>query len=132
MQVLSGNEQVVLNVGGVSFTTTQTTLQNAPVPSLFAAMFSGRHTLKADQVTHAGASYYAVDVQLPLLTGFLTFCTEWTLLSGQRWSAFSRHTQLPEGMCFASCSWIELKCTRPTGNISSWVRHVKQAGKHAL
>ena len=49
-QVLSGNDQVILNVGGVSFTTTQTTLQNGPVPSLFAAMFSGRHTLRADQV----------------------------------------------------------------------------------
>ena len=48
--MLSGNEQVVLNVGGVSFTTTQMTLQNAPAPSLFAAMFSGRHTLKADAV----------------------------------------------------------------------------------
>lgn len=51
VQVFSGNEQVVLNVGGVKFTTTQLTLQNAPAPSLFAAMFSGRHTLKADQVT---------------------------------------------------------------------------------
>ena len=50
MQVFSGNEQVILNVGGVKFTTTQITLQNAPAPSLFAAMFSGRHTLKADQV----------------------------------------------------------------------------------
>ena len=53
MQVFSGNEQVVLNVGGVKFTTTQLTLQNAPAPSLFAAMFSGRHTLKADQVCMA-------------------------------------------------------------------------------
>ncbi|KAL3148506.1 hypothetical protein ABBQ38_013947 [Trebouxia sp. C0009 RCD-2024] len=51
-QVFSGNEQVVLNVGGVKFTTTQLTLQNAPAPSLFAAMFSGRHTLKADQNGH--------------------------------------------------------------------------------
>lgn len=51
-QVFTGNEQVVLNVGGVKFTTTQLTLQNAPAPSLFAAMFSGRHTLKADQNGH--------------------------------------------------------------------------------
>lgn len=51
-QVFTGNEQVVLNVGGVTFTTTHTTLQNAPAPSLFAAMFSGRHTLKADQNGH--------------------------------------------------------------------------------
>lgn len=50
MQVFSANEQVILNVGGVKFTTTQLTLQNAPAPSLFAAMFSGRHTLKADVV----------------------------------------------------------------------------------
>ncbi len=42
---------VVLNVGGVNFTTTQITLQNAPAPSLFAAMFSGRHTLRADQAS---------------------------------------------------------------------------------
>ncbi|DBB13502.1 TPA: hypothetical protein ACH3X3_000550 [Trebouxia sp. C0006] len=48
-QVFSGNDKVILNVGGVNFTTTQTTLQNAPAPSLFAAMFSGRHTLTADQ-----------------------------------------------------------------------------------
>lgn len=51
-QVFSGNDKVVLNVGGVNFTTTQTTLQNAPAPSLFAAMFSGRHTLTADQNGH--------------------------------------------------------------------------------
>lgn len=40
--------QVVLNVGGSRFTTTITTLRNAPSPSLFAAMFSGRHKLKQD------------------------------------------------------------------------------------
>ena len=59
MQVCSGNEQVILNVGGVKFTTTQLTLQNAPAPSLFAAMFSGRHTLKADQVNPTWSPHVA-------------------------------------------------------------------------
>jgi hypothetical protein len=40
--------QVVLNVGGHRFTTTVTTLRNAPMPSLFTAMFSGRHSLKTE------------------------------------------------------------------------------------
>lgn len=46
--VLNEAEQVTLNVGGHKFTTTVTTLKNAPFPSLFNAMFSGRHTLKKD------------------------------------------------------------------------------------
>ena len=37
--------QVTLNIGGHRFTTTVTTLRNAPSPSLFSAMFSGRHNL---------------------------------------------------------------------------------------
>ncbi|GFH14196.1 POZ domain-containing protein, partial [Haematococcus lacustris] len=43
--------QVVLNVGGSKFTTTLTTLRNAPSssPSLFTAMFSGRHNLRTDE-----------------------------------------------------------------------------------
>jgi hypothetical protein len=47
-EVLADSEQVVLNVGGVRFTTTVTTLRNAPAPSLFSAMFSGRHALQRD------------------------------------------------------------------------------------
>ena len=35
--------------GGRRFTTTQVTLCNAPEPSLFAAMFSGRHPLQPDE-----------------------------------------------------------------------------------
>lgn len=46
--VLTESETVVLNVGGVKFTTSVTTLRNAPAPSLFNAMFSGRHTLRKD------------------------------------------------------------------------------------
>lgn len=46
--VVNEVEQVTLNVGGLKFTTTVTTLKNAPFPSLFNAMFSGRHTLKKD------------------------------------------------------------------------------------
>ncbi|GAX80935.1 hypothetical protein CEUSTIGMA_g8370.t1 [Chlamydomonas eustigma] len=46
-QVLNDNEQIVLNVGGIKYTTTVTTLRNAPSPSLFSAMFSGRHSLQA-------------------------------------------------------------------------------------
>lgn len=45
-QVLCDSEQVTLNVGGSRFTTTISTLRNAPSPSLFAAMFSGRHELQ--------------------------------------------------------------------------------------
>ena len=37
------------HVGGRRFTTTQVTLCNAPEPSLFAAMFSGRHPLQPDE-----------------------------------------------------------------------------------
>ncbi|KAL6757301.1 BTB/POZ protein [Haematococcus lacustris] len=50
-QVLRDGEQVVLNVGGSKFTTTLTTLRNAPSssPSLFTAMFSGRHNLRTDE-----------------------------------------------------------------------------------
>lgn len=48
MQVLSSNDQVVLNVGGARFTTSVTTLRNAPSPSLFSAMFSGRHCVSSD------------------------------------------------------------------------------------
>lgn len=66
MQVFTGNEQVVLNVGGVKFTTTQLTLQNAPAPSLFAAMFSGRHTLKADQVCIALHNICCLHLKLQL------------------------------------------------------------------
>ena len=36
---------MTLNVGGHRFTTTITTLRNAPAPSLFSAMFSGRHNV---------------------------------------------------------------------------------------
>ena len=38
-----------LSVGGYEFTTTVTTLRNEPDPSLFNAMFSGRHDLKPDK-----------------------------------------------------------------------------------
>lgn len=44
------NDQITLNVGGALYTTTRTTLKNAPLPSLFSAMFSGRHILKPDEV----------------------------------------------------------------------------------
>lgn len=40
--------QITLNVGGFKFSTTVTTLRNAPDPSLFSAMFSGRHALRKD------------------------------------------------------------------------------------
>ncbi|KAG2497186.1 hypothetical protein HYH03_004775 [Edaphochlamys debaryana] len=46
--VLSSAEQVTLNVGGLKFTTSVNTLRNAPNPSLFTAMFSGRHKLTKD------------------------------------------------------------------------------------
>ena len=46
-------EVVRLSVGGVSYTTTVATLRNAAEPSLFTAMFSGRHTLRPDEVCHA-------------------------------------------------------------------------------
>jgi len=42
------SEQVELSIGGHLFSTTVSTLRNAPHPSLFAAMFSGRHELKRD------------------------------------------------------------------------------------
>lgn len=48
-QVMNESEQVLLNVGGYKFATTVTTLRNAPAPSLFNAMFSGRHPLKPDK-----------------------------------------------------------------------------------
>lgn len=48
-QVLNESEQIELNVGGHRFTTTVLTLRNAPSPSLFNAMFSGRHSLKKDK-----------------------------------------------------------------------------------
>lgn len=48
VNVLSDREQVILNVGGYRFTTSVTTLRNAPSPSLFNAMFSGRHALRSD------------------------------------------------------------------------------------
>lgn len=51
MQVVArADEQVTLNVGGYKYTTTVTTLRNAPAPSLFNAMFSGRHNLEPDEV----------------------------------------------------------------------------------
>eukprot|EP00878_Enallax_costatus_P016278 GHUV01017075.1.p1 GENE.GHUV01017075.1~~GHUV01017075.1.p1 ORF type:complete len:167 (+),score=50.93 GHUV01017075.1:227-727(+) len=43
--VFRDSDLVVLNVGGYRFTTTVGTLRNAPEPSLFAAMFSGRHQI---------------------------------------------------------------------------------------
>ncbi|BDA46507.1 probable BTB/POZ domain-containing protein KCTD7 at N-terminal half [Coccomyxa sp. Obi] len=46
---VSASEQVTLNVGGCKYTTTATTLRNAPAPSLFNAMFSGRHVLSPDK-----------------------------------------------------------------------------------
>lgn len=53
LQVFEDREVVRLNVGGVSYTTTVATLRNAAEPSLFTAMFSGRHTLRPDEVCHA-------------------------------------------------------------------------------
>jgi hypothetical protein len=47
-EVFSDSQQVVLSVGGHRYTTTVATLRNAPAPSLFSAMFSGRHTLHTD------------------------------------------------------------------------------------
>lgn len=44
--VFRDGDQVVLNVGGLRFTTTVNTLRGAPSPSLFAAMFSGRHAVQ--------------------------------------------------------------------------------------
>jgi hypothetical protein len=43
--VFADSDQVVLNVGGCRFTTTVSTLRSAPSPSLFSAMFSGRHAV---------------------------------------------------------------------------------------
>ncbi|WIA37898.1 hypothetical protein OEZ86_001275 [Tetradesmus obliquus] len=43
--VFTDSDQVLLNVGGTCFTTTVSTLRSAPSPSLFAAMFSGRHAV---------------------------------------------------------------------------------------
>lgn len=45
VQVLSNREKVLLNIGGHQYTTSVTTMRNAPAPSLFNAMFSGRHHL---------------------------------------------------------------------------------------
>ncbi|KAI8469938.1 MAG: hypothetical protein J3K34DRAFT_521739 [Monoraphidium minutum] len=53
-QVLCDSEQVTLNVGGARFTTTVSTLRGAPAPSLFNAMFSGRHEL---QRAHDGSIF---------------------------------------------------------------------------
>ena len=51
MQVAAtDNEQITLNVGGSLFKTTATTLRDSPAPSLFAAMFSGRHALNFQKV----------------------------------------------------------------------------------
>ncbi|GIL75612.1 hypothetical protein Vretimale_15136 [Volvox reticuliferus] len=47
--ILHDVEQVTLNVGGRKFTTSVNTLRNAPNPSLFNAMFSGRHKLTKDE-----------------------------------------------------------------------------------
>ncbi|GFR52703.1 hypothetical protein Agub_g15332 [Astrephomene gubernaculifera] len=47
--MLNDVEQVTLNVGGLKFTTSVNTLRNAPNPSLFNAMFSGRHKLTKDE-----------------------------------------------------------------------------------
>lgn len=46
---VADSEQVTLNVGGNLFTTSVMTLRNSPSPSLFNAMFSGRHSLKPDE-----------------------------------------------------------------------------------
>ncbi|KAK9806477.1 hypothetical protein WJX73_001328 [Symbiochloris irregularis] len=52
-QVISdADEQITLNVGGSLYVTSTTTLKNSPLPSLFTAMFSGRHELKRDQKGH--------------------------------------------------------------------------------
>ena len=53
LQVFEDMEVIRLSVGGVSYTTTVATLRNAAEPSLFTAMFSGRHTLRPDEVCHA-------------------------------------------------------------------------------
>ena len=49
-QVYSDSEQVTLNVGGHKFTTTIYTLRMSSSPSLFNAMFSGRHTPMPDEI----------------------------------------------------------------------------------
>lgn len=42
-RVFNDSDVVTLNIGGYRFTTSVCTLRNAPPPSLFSAMFSGRH-----------------------------------------------------------------------------------------
>lgn len=44
--VADAGSMVKLNVGGSLFTTSRTTLANAPEPCLFSAMFSGRHVVQ--------------------------------------------------------------------------------------
>jgi len=71
--VLSDRDQVTLNVGGHCFTTTVNTLRDAPSPSLFAAMFSGRHALvrSADGsiFLDRDGRHFAGDMLLVLLVG---------------------------------------------------------------
>ncbi|KAK9818238.1 hypothetical protein WJX72_009240 [[Myrmecia] bisecta] len=45
----SDSDKVTLDVGGKRFVTTLATLRGSPSPSLFSAMFSGRHELRPDE-----------------------------------------------------------------------------------
>ena len=87
--------QVTLNVGGTTFTTTSTTLRNAPDPSLFSAMFSGRHPLQPDEVglelscSHTGHDAAVFDT---------VTSAAGAVLCRQRPDSLPHHPQLPQGM----------------------------------
>ena len=52
-QVFTSNEQIVLNLGGTKFTTTQATLQNAPMSSILASLLDEQDTVREDKLVQA-------------------------------------------------------------------------------
>ncbi|KAK9843859.1 hypothetical protein WJX84_002268 [Apatococcus fuscideae] len=81
----SDNEQITLNVGGSIFKTTAATLRDSPAPSLFAAMFSGRHALSFQKdgtlfIDRDGRHFH--DILNFLRDGSFNFPTDSTDLKG--------------------------------------------------
>jgi hypothetical protein len=92
--------KVTLNVGGKLYDTSVSTLVRIP-ESMFAAMFSGRYNLKAENVRALIASLLffsssALKSMRSLFSLVLTIRVGWYLLYRSRWNSFPVHSQLPE------------------------------------
>ena len=121
LQVLSPGDRVVLNIGGQAFTTTVATLRNATAPSLFSAMFSGRHPLRPDAVRFSCRSVPGLDSLQP--AWILLLCDPWYRLKLQS----TMRPCMPRMLACHRCNLYMLSPKVLTPFVSSW-----QAGAYFI